>query len=292
MLSRTLLSVMLLAGPVMLQSADECKRCDCSTYPQPSDTCTKCCFILNGIISAKSEGSVTVTPSLPEPKPVPRTFRLPPHTPIKGNLNVGENATVYYHNVDGQDVATRIELTDYIEGQLTPDSLPTPTDNQCSSADVPAGATRVLLGNSGAVALGYPFVPLKVDGTDLITIQKTKQGMLVSAKLFDSHGQLAAQIVDNHFFANVKGAAHLEISPNHHSLKIFDGESILVDIQFMNPNTLRILGTLYGPFGTNIDVSPDEFRFNGRGHFSSICASGSRVGFHFESKPSPPINQR
>src|SRR5271169_2538468 len=103
MLSRTLLSLILLAGPVMFQSADECKRCDCSTYPQSSDTCTKCCFILKGIISAKSEGSITVTPSLPEAKPTPRTFSLPPHTPVKGEMSVGEDATVYYHKVDGQD---------------------------------------------------------------------------------------------------------------------------------------------------------------------------------------------
>jgi hypothetical protein len=291
MLSRTLLSLILLAGPVMFQSADECKRCDCSTYPQTSDACTKCCFILKGTIAAKSEGSITVASSPPEAAPTPRTFRLPPHTPIKGDLNVGEDATVYYHKVDGQDVATRIELTDYIEGQLTPNSLPTPTDNKCASEEVPASATRVLLGNSGAVALTYPFVPLRVDGTGIITIQRTKQGVLVSAKLFDSHGELAAQIVDNHFFVNVKGAAHLEIAPNHHSLKIFDGESILVDIQFMNPSTLRILGTLYGPLGTHLDVSPNEFTVNGvGGHYSLMCAVGGRVGFNVGSRGSGPFN--
>jgi hypothetical protein len=291
MIPRQLLFLGLLMLPVTFQSADECKQCDCSTYPQPSDACTKCCFILKGVIAAKSEGSVTITPSSPQAAPAPRKFRLPPHTPITGDLSVGGDATVYYHKLDGQDVVTRIELTDYIEGQLTPDSLPTPADNKCSSEDVPANATRVLLGNSGAIALAYPFVPLRVDGTDILTIQRTKQGMLVSAKLFDSRGQLAAQIVDNHFFVNVKGAVHLEISPNHHSLKIFDGESILVDIQFMNPTTLRILGTLYGPLGTHLDVSPTEFTVNGiGGPYSFMCAVGGRIGFNVGSRGSGLFN--
>jgi hypothetical protein len=272
-----LLSPVLLFVLVAFQSADECKRCDCSSYPQPDDTCTKCCFIQKGVVTSKSEESVTITPLPPQPKPAPRTFKLPPHTPITGPLKVGEDATVYYHKVDGQDVATRIDLTDYIEGQLTPDSLPTPADNECSTMPVPDNATRVLLGISGAIAFQYPFVVLRIDGTDIITIQKTKQGMLVSAKLFDSRGRLAAQIIDNHFFVNVKGAFRIE-NADHHSLKIFDGENLLVDIQFMNPSTVRVLGTLFGPRGTHLDVSPSEMRVNGS-HFVGVCVAGAHVGY-------------
>ena len=198
---------------------------------------------------------------------------------------------MYYHKVDGQDVATRIELTDYIEGQLTPDSLPTPADNKCAAEEVPATATRVLLGNSGAVALTYPFVPLRVDGTRIITIQRTKQGVLVSAKLFDSHGQLAAQIVDNHFFVNVKGAAHLEISPNHHSLKIFDGDSISRGHPVYEPEHTQDTGDLYGPFGTgSMFLQRDHGPW--RGHYSFICASVVASVFISKSKPTFPINQR
>jgi hypothetical protein len=288
MIRNCLLLLVLSATVVGFQSKE---KCDCTDYPQPSDTCTTVCDFQKGVVTQKSVDTVTIAPTPTQLKPAPRTFKLSPHVRVTGKLEIGKEATVYYHKVDGQDVATRIDLTDYVEGQLTPDSLPTPTDNKCSSEDVPANATRVLLGNSGAVALGYPFVPLRVDGTDIITIQRTKQGMLVSAKLFDSHGQLAAQIVDNHFFVNVKGAVHLEISPNRHSLKIFDGESILVDVQFTNPSTLRILGTLYGPLGTHLDVSPNEFRVNGRGSRNSlVCVSGRGVGFNVSTRPSPPTN--
>jgi hypothetical protein len=274
-----LLSVVLLIVGVPFQSADECKRCDCSTYPQPDDTCTKCCFIQKGVIESKSESSVTITPVRPEAKPVPRTFKLSPRTPITGELRVGENATVYYHKVDGQDVATRIELTDYIDGQLTPDSLPTP-QNACSrSGPLPPNATLVLLGSNGVVGFGYYFTVLKIGDTDVIAIQRTKQGMLFSAKLFNSSGQVTAQIVDNHFFVNAKGAFRIEQAPNHHSLKIFYGDTTLVDIQFMNPSTVRVLGTLYGPHGTRIDITPDEMTVNRHAHYVETCVSGAGVAF-------------
>lgn len=275
---KSVLSVTLLAISVLVQATDECKRCDECKFPQPDDTCTKCCFIEKGVIESKSPDSITVTPLPPEPKLVSRKFKLPPHIPITGELKVGEDATVYYHKVDGQDVATRIELTDYIEGQLTPDSLPTPSDNECSKMSVPPNATMVLLGQSGAVALWYPFVVLRIDGTDIMTIQKTKKGMLISANLFDSRGHLAAQIVDNHFFINAKGAFHIEANPDHHALKISENNTPLVDIQFLNPTTVRVLGTLYGPHGTHLDVSQGEMTVNGN-RFIGVCAAASRVGF-------------
>jgi hypothetical protein len=275
---RFVLFTTLLAISVVVQTADECKRCGECKFPQPDDTCTKCCFIQKGVIESKSLDSVTITPLPPEPKPVSRKFRLPPHIPITGELKVGEDATVYYHKVDGQDVATRIELTDYIEGQLTPAELPTPVDNECFKMSVPPNATTVLLGQSGAVALRYPFVVLRIDGTDIMTIQKTKKGMLISANLFDSRGHLAAQIVDNHFFINARGAFHIETTPDHHTLKISEGDTTLIDIQFLNPTTVRVLGTLYGPRGTHLDVSPGEMTVNGN-RFIGVCAAASRVGF-------------
>jgi hypothetical protein len=290
MRDKFLLFMMLLAVPVTFQSADECRRCDCSVYPQLTDTCTKCCFIQKGVVSSQSTGTVTIVPSPAQKTPTPRTFEVPPHVSITGHLAVGEEATVYYHELDGKNVATRIELTDYIQGQLTPDSLPTPKDNVCSSAEVPTNATRVLFGSSGLIALRYPYVALRVNGADIITIQRTKQGMLISAKLFDAGGHLAAQIVDNHFFVNVKGVFRLEIAPGHHSLKVFDGENTLVDIQFMNPTTLRILGSFFGPLGTHLDVSPKEMKVSGGAHFSGMCLIGGRVGIDVVAAPSGPRN--
>lgn len=277
MIPKSLLFLTLFAVSATFQAADECKRCGECKFPQPDDTCTKCCFIQKGIVASKSEGSVTITPLPSEMKPAPRTFKLSPRTPITGELKIGENATVYYHKVDGQDVATRIDLTDYIEGQLTPDSLPTPQNGCSNSRFLPPNATLVLLGNNGAVGFGY-FSVLRIGDTDVIAGQRTKQGMLFSAKLFNSRGQLTAQIVDNHFFVNVKGAFRIERARDHHSLRLFYGDTTLVDIQFMNPSTVRVLGTLYGPRGTRVDITTDAMTAHGS-TFVDTCISGFGVGF-------------
>ena len=273
------LTLILIIINIVLQSANECKRCDCSNYPQPDDTCTQCCFIQKGVIEAESGNAVTIAPLPAEAKPVSRTFKLSPRTPIIGKLKVGENATVYYRKVDGQDVATRIDVTDYIEGQLTPDSLPTPPNGCSRSGPLPPNATLVLMGNNGAVGYGYYFSALRIGNTDVLALQRTKQGMLFSAKLFDRGGQLVAQIVDNHFFVNVNRAFRIEEASNHHSLKIFYGDTTVVEIQFVNPNTVSVIGTLYGPHGTRIDITPDQMTINGRAHYVKTCVGGAGVAF-------------
>jgi hypothetical protein len=258
-------ALFLLFVPSHSESQDNCARCDCSDYPLTESFCVTCCFTQKGTVTSTSQSSVAITPvpSPAQPKPAPKIFKIGPHTKIEKPLEIGKDATVYYHEVSGEKVATKIELTDYVEGQLTPDSLPAPTDNSCvnSPFPLPEDATKVLFGTSGSVALSNPFVVLQINKEDIIALQKTKQGMLISARLYDSQGKLAAQIIDNHFFVKVRTALRLDHS-DRHSLSILDGDSTLVEIQFLNPNTVRVLGTLYGPLGTHLDVSQNEMRVN------------------------------
>lgn len=270
------------------KSQSQCSRCDCSDYPLREDFCVQCCYTQKGTITSTSPDSVTITPppSPEQPKPKPKKFKIGPHAKIQKQPEVGKDATIYYHEVDGQMVTSRVDLTDYAEGQLTPDSLPTPPGHPCVKpqsspfripSSLPANATKVLLGASGSFAYGYPFVALRINGEDIITLQRTKQGVLVSAKLYDSHGKLAAEIIDNHFFVKVQPALRLDHS-DPHSLRILDGDRTLVDIQFMNPTTIRVLGTLYGPLGTHLDVSEDEMKVNGKGYMRGVCVGGLYVG--------------
>src|SRR5712691_561514 len=158
---RLVLTLFTLVFASSSQSQDNCARCDCSDYPLTEIFCVQCCFTQKGTVTSTSENSVAVTPtpSPAQPKPVLKVFKIGPHTKIEKPLKVGEDATVYYNEVDGEKVATKIELTDYIQGQLTPDSLPAPLDNYCVRASppfpLPADAAKVLLGASGSIALSY-----------------------------------------------------------------------------------------------------------------------------------------
>jgi hypothetical protein len=280
---RLLLAAFIFFIPSYSESQDNCARCDCSDYPLTESFCVKCCFTQKGTVTSTSQSSVTITPapSPAQPKPSAKIFKISPRTKIEKPLEIGKDATIYYHEVDGEKVATKIDLTDYVQGQLTPDSLPAPLDNECvkfsASHHLPADAAKVLLGVSGSIALSYPYVPLQINKADIITLQRTDQGMLVSANLYDSQGKLAAQIIDNHFFVKVRAALRLDHS-DPHSLRILNGGTTLVDIQFMNPTTLRVLGTLYGPLGTHLDVSQDVMKVNGHGYMAGVCASGGYVG--------------
>ncbi len=282
---KLLVALFILFIPSHSESQDNCARCDCSDYPLTEEFCVACCYTQKGTVTSTSPSSVAImpAPSPAQPKPIAKTFKISPRTKIEKPLEIGKDATVYYHELDGEKVATRIDLTDYIEGQITPDSLPAPAENECVNFHfpLPEDATRVLLGASGAIALSYPYVALQINKEEIITLQKTTRGMLVSAKLYDSQGKLAAQIIDNHFFVKVRSALRLDHS-DPHSLKILDGDSTLVDIQFMNPTTLRVLGTLYGPLGTHLDVSQDDMRVNGLGHMRSICVAGGHVAISVE----------
>jgi hypothetical protein len=267
--------------PMASQSQNLCAPCDCTEYPQTTDTCLKCCQVQPGKVSAVTEGTVTLAPapSPEQPKPEPKTFKITKRTKIAKPLEVGKDATIYYHIVDGENVATKIDLTDYVEGQLTPDSLPAPTDNRCTTIPEAQSkdATSVLFGSTGVVALAYPFTALQLDGQGVIVVQKTKHGILISGKLFDSQGKLAAQIVDNHFFVNIKGALSLS-HPDAHTLVISEGATTMVKIEFINEHTITVIGDLYGPSGGHVVVTPNLFQVKGGAGLSSGCMIGGRPG--------------
>src|SRR5713101_5357937 len=128
---KLVLALFILFFPSQSKLQDDCARCDCSDYPLTESFCVTCCFTVKGTLTSASQSSVAVTPapSPAQPKPVVRIIKIDPHTKIEKPLEIGKDATVYYHEVGGEKVATKIELTDYIEGQLTPDSLPAPSDN-------------------------------------------------------------------------------------------------------------------------------------------------------------------
>jgi hypothetical protein len=269
-----LIFLCMFSGALAAQSGTDCSKCDCH-FPVSDPSCVKCCFYEKGTVTATSEGTITLTPSAASPAGATRTFKVPSNTTIKGRLKVGESATVYYHKVEGRNIATRIEISNYVEGQLTPDSLPDRPDS-CEGYD--AGSTRVFLGNVELYSSLPEFVPLQMGDEDLITLQETKNGLLVSAKVFDSSGQLVAQLIDNEFFVNKNGAFRLE--PSAHSLRIFgpDGKKIF-DIEYANPNTVEITGTLFGPNGGRVSISENLVQVGGT-HFEGCNGGSSRVGIH------------
>jgi len=268
-----LATYLLLIPAFQRQTAVECKKCDCTTYPQTTEVCVRCCFVTKGRIESTEGDTLTTTPLSQSPQRPTRKFKVTPTTKYNAPPKVGSDATIYYHKSGNENVATRIELTDYIEGQLTPGSEPTPAINaECMSFGQASDATAVLFGSNTTVALGFPYNALTVRDTPLVSLQRTEKGLLVSAKIFDAKQALIAQIVDNHFYVTLSEALKLA-QPTVHSLTLFNGQSQILDIEFLNPHAIAVTGDFYGPDGSHIQITPEVMTIN-TSHLADSCLAG------------------
>lgn len=282
-----------ISAPLSLWPTD-CPKCDCSHFPISDPDCVKCCFAQKGTVTDSTDTSVTIAPISRDGKHPPKTFRVQKTTKINGQLRQGAPATVYYHTVDGQDVATRVDGIDYVHGSLVPADLPSPADT-CEEirelfkrqgmrvpAPVPADAMRIFLGNSEAFSTEQRLIFLTIDGDEVLALQKTESGMSVSVKVRGRDGQLEAQIVDNEFFINPRNSFRMQ-GAGSSSLVLFSPQNErILDIEFLNPHVIRILGNFYGPHGEEIKIDEDEQAYgssNGAKFISSHdCFRGGSGG--------------
>lgn len=301
--TRILLLATLSLIPMQLRS-DTCPGCDCTHFPVTDPKCESCCFAQKGTITSASSDSATLAPIAGKEQP-PKTFKITHSTKINGQLKQGAVATIYYHKSDEGNVATRIDGLGYSYGSLIPGNLPTPPDT-CERvwrnlrrlreseprptpgplaslpSRMPPNAMRVFLGNSEAYSTDGRLVVFKSGDDDLIVLQRTETGMFVSAKVRDRDGGLVAQIVDNQFFINPHDSYKISgAGTNSLIVKDSTGDRLL-DVQFVNPLTVRILGTFFGLTGDKISIGEDQQVFESSlgSNFSSSenCFGGGPAG--------------
>jgi hypothetical protein len=292
-----ILRIVLLAvfslGALSLRSDTECPGCDCGHFPISDPNCVKCCFVQKGTVTSASSTSVTLAPISGNEKQPVKTFKIQKSTKINGQVKEGAIATVYFRRAEDQNVATRIDGLGFSHGSLVPGNLPNPPDT-CAEVferlrmrglivpQIPADAMRIFFGTSEAYSTEQRFIVWKVGNDDILVLQKTETGMSVSAKLRGPDGQLIAQIVDNEFFINSHNSFEIK-GAGTSSLVVYSdkGERIL-EIEFMNPRVIKILGTFFGPNGEKIAISEDEAVFasqSGAKFISSrSCFGGSDRG--------------
>jgi hypothetical protein len=208
-------------------------------------------------------------------------------------LQQGASATVYYHTVDGQDIATRIDGPGYSHGSLVPADLPNPADTCAENAErgrrlgfptlpaIPADAMRIFFGDSEGYSTTQRLIVWTIGTDEILVLQRTESGMSVSAKIRARDGQLEAQIVDNEFFINPRNSFRIQ-GAGTSTLSVFNpqGQRIL-EIEFLNPHVIKILGTFFGPSGEEITIGQNEQFFASHGaklHSSHSCFGGGDRG--------------
>jgi hypothetical protein len=270
----------------------DCTKCDCSHFPISDPECVKCCFSQKGTVTDSTSISVTLAPISGDRKRPAKTFLIQKNTKINGELQRGASATVYYHTVDGQDLATRIDGPGYSHGSLVPANLPSPSDT-CAEVDakfseqrkmlrlpplpaIPADAMRVFFGNSEGYSTQQQLIVWTIGTDEILVLQRTESGMFVSAKIRGPDGQLEAQMVDNEFFINPRNSFRIQ-GAGTSTLTVLNpqGKRIL-EVEFPNPHTIKILGTFFGPDREEIAIDQNEQRFSSHG--ATFISSGSCFG--------------
>jgi hypothetical protein len=132
---------------------------------------------------------------------------------------------------------------------ITPDSKPRPFFNRNFKA--PDDKFLLILGDFLAWKTELPMIVLMQREEPLITLNKEPRGMSLSAKFFNANGKIVAEIDRNEIHPNPVNFWRLK--KTEHRVTIFDDEAkVVVDVQYLNPKTVKILGRFFARDGLPI----------------------------------------
>jgi hypothetical protein len=126
-------------------------------------------------------------------------------------------------------------------GALTPANDPTPATTCKQTAG--KGDLVMAFGTDRVVGQGDgPFVPVVVDDCQSLSLRRAKGGLMVRAFFYDWTNDIAMNVMDNQFEANMSISARF-FRPDAHSLVILDRfDTEILYVRYLNPGAVRILG--------------------------------------------------
>ena len=152
---------------------------------------------------------------------------------------------------------------------ITPGTEPRPK----TSIPIPADKFLLILGDFVAWKSDLPMVALMQREEPLITLNKEPHGMSLSAKFFSADGKIIAEIDRNEIHPNPANFWRLKKDPKDaHRLTVFNDEAkVVIDVQYLNPRTIKILGRFFAREGTPIALNEDGIEL-GPMHLSKSSA--------------------
>jgi hypothetical protein len=174
-------------------------------------------------------------------------------------------------------VLYRVNLATELKQQVAPlvaAALPPPVSSNCP---IPKGDVALYLGNTVSVITVFPHVVFRVHGDDVFVIERDSSGVLVSFQAFDDRGNVVVRLARNQFVA-VNPASHVE-RPSPSNLIVFDDQGTKVlDVQFLNPQAIKITGILRYPGAEPIVIS-EKYLGIGGAISPPACWNGKEVDF-------------
>jgi hypothetical protein len=157
-------------------------------------------------------------------------------------------------------------------GVLLPGTKEIPKGN----VEIPEGAMAIFLGNSIAYTRSFPHTVIEVGRDPALVINKIGANLAVFAKFFSEDGRIVAELKENQFYVNPNNYFRIE-RPSDHCLIVYNqkGQQAL-NIEFLNPFAIKLLGRFYFPGRQPIIIEEEWFSYGGM-RFSKFVAGENRV---------------
>jgi len=171
----------------------------------------------------------------------------------------------------------RVNLTQALHEQVAPlvaAALSSPVSSNCP---VPRGAVALYLGNTVSAVTEFPHVVFRSGGEDVLVLDRNADGLVITFTAFDSQGKPLARLERNNFTA-ISPACHVE-RPSASNLVVFeDRDTKLLDVQFLNPQAIKLTGILRYPTTEPIFIT-EKYVGKGGSILPPACTSGNDANF-------------
>lgn len=144
------------------------------------------------------------------------------------------------------------------QGVLKPANHPTPP-NGCDHLPLPLTATKIIIGDNATALTGNGrMTVLQIRECEALAVERTPDGVFLSAEVNDGSGIPPAKIVNNQIVAYNGEYYSSKQSADLSSIIVKNANNkILLAADFLNPNTIKIKG-LFGCTGKRPVVVEDD----------------------------------
>jgi hypothetical protein len=152
-------------------------------------------------------------------------------------------------------------------------TLPPPV----SSCPIPKNAVGLFLGNRVSVITAFPHVVFKAHGVEALRIDRVSSDLLITFHVFNESGALVARL-DRNTFTTRNSTAHVERPDASHLLVFDDRGTQVLDLQFLDPQAIKMTGILHYP-GVDPIVISDKYAGQRGSIMPQSCSTGTEPDF-------------
>jgi hypothetical protein len=204
-------------------------------------------------------------------------FALARHEELSWKNRIAVGALLFVADLASLSYLYRVNVAQELKEQVAPliaATLPPPVSSNCP---IPKNAVALYLGNRVSVITAFPHVVFTVHGDDVLRLDRDSSDLLISFRVFDDRGNPVARL-DRNTFVTTNSAAHVERPDASHLLVFDDRGTQVLDVQFLNPQAIKMTGILRYPGADPIVIS-EKYSGQGGSIMPQSCSTGTEPDF-------------